>query len=329
MVRNKEENMKAIRLTALSLLLAPVLALAQAYPSKPVRMVVPYSAGGATDTVARAVGNRLSEALGQQVVIDNRGGASGMIGSDIVAKAAPDGYTLLLTVGPPHSAFPFFMKNVPFDTVKDFTPIIVVGTAPQAIVVHPSLPVTSLKGLIDYSKKNPGKLSYGTSGVGSSQHMGGLLLNRAAGTDMVHVAYKGGAPALNDVLGGQIPVAIVILSNVITHVRAGKLHLLAVLEAQRAKAAPDTPTVAEAGVPGYAVPDTWIGLVGPARLPEAIVNQVNAAVLKALGFADVRARLEAAGFEVRGNTPKEFADGIAKGYETYRRIATEAGIKPE
>jgi len=321
--------MKAIRLTALSLLLAPVLALAQAYPSKPVRMVVPYSAGGATDTVARAVGNRLSEALGQQVVIDNRGGASGMIGSDIVAKAAPDGYTLLLTVGPPHSAFPFFMKNVPFDTVKDFTPIIVVGTAPQAIVVHPSLPVTSLKGLIDYSKKNPGKLSYGTSGVGSSQHMGGLLLNRAAGTDMVHVAYKGGAPALNDVLGGQIPVAIVILSNVITHVRAGKLHLLAVLEAQRAKAAPDTPTVAEAGVPGYAVPDTWIGLVGPARLPEAIVNQVNAAVLKALGFADVRARLEAAGFEVRGNTPKEFADGIAKGYETYRRIATEAGIKPE
>ena len=321
--------MKAIRLTALSLLLAPVLALAQAYPSKPVRMVVPYSAGGATDTVARAVGNRLSEALGQQVVIDNRGGASGMIGSDIVAKAAPDGYTLLLTVGPPHSAFPFFMKNVPFDTVKDFTPIIVVGTAPQAIVVHPSLPVTSLKGLIDYSKKNPGKLSYGTSGVGSSQHMGGLLLNRAAGTDMVHVAYKGGAPALNDVLGGQIPVAIVILSNVITHVRAGKLHLLAVLEAQRAKAAPDTPTVAEAGVPGYAVPDTWIGLVGPARLPEAIVNQVNAAVVKALGFADVRARLEAAGFEVRGNTPKEFADGIAKGYETYRRIATEAGIKPE
>jgi len=321
--------MKAIRLTALSLLLAPVLALAQAYPSKPVRMVVPYSAGGATDTVARAVGNRLSEALGQQVVIDNRGGASGMIGSDIVAKAAPDGYTLLLTVGPPHSAFPFFMKNVPFDTVKDFTPIIVVGTAPQAIVVHPSLPVTSLKGLIDYSKKNPGKLSYGTSGVGSSQHMGGLLLNRAAGTDMVHVAYKGGAPALNDVLGGQIPVGIVILSNVITHVRAGKLRLLAVLEAQRAKAAPDTPTVAEAGVPGYAVPDTWIGLVGPARLPEAIVNQVNAAVLKALGFADVRARLEAAGFEVRGNTPKEFADGIAKGYETYRRIATEAGIKPE
>ena len=321
--------MSTFRSILIALLMAPLAALGQAYPSKPVRMVVPFSAGGAMDTVARAMGNRLSEALGQPVVIDNRAGANGTIGADIVAKAAPDGYTLLLTVGPPHSAYPFFMRNVPFDTVKDFTPIIIVGTAPQSVVVHPSLPVTTLRELIAYGKKNPGKLSFGTSGVGSSQHMGGLLLNRAAGTDMVHVAYKGGAPALNDVLGGQIPVAIVILSNVITHVRAGKLHLLAVLEAQRAKAAPDTPTVAEAGVPGYAVPDTWIGLVGPARLPEAIVNQVNAAVLKALGFADVRARLEAAGFEVRGNTPKEFADGIAKGYETYRRIATEAGIKPE
>ena len=321
--------MKTLRLTAMTLLLAPLLAVAQGYPTKPVRMVVPYSAGGATDTVARAVGNRLSEALGQPVVIDNRGGAGGMIGSDVVAKAPPDGYTLLLTVGPPHSAFPFFMKNVPFDTIKDFTPIIVVGTAPQSIVVHPSLPVTSVKELIDYAKKNPGKLSFGTSGVGSSQQMGGLMLNRAAGIDMVHVAYKGGAPALNDVLGGQIPVAIVIVSNVLTHVRAGKLRLLAVLEAQRAKAAPDTPTVAEAGVPGYALPDTWIGLVGPAKLPAPIVNQVNAAVVKALGFPDVRSRLEAAGFEVKGNTPQEFADGIAKGYETYRKIATEAGIKPE
>ncbi len=325
--------MKAIRLVVLSLLLAPVLAplaaLAQAYPSKPVRMVVPYAPGGATDTVARAIGNRLSEALGQPVVIDNRAGAGAIIGSDIVAKAAPDGYTLLLTVGPPHTAFPFFMKNVPFDTVKDFTPIIIVGTAPQAIVVHPSLPVSSVKELIDYAKKNPGKLSFGTAGAGSAQHMGGLLLNRAAGIDMVHVAYKGGAPALNDVLGGQIPVAILIVSNVLTYVRAGKLRLLAVLETQRAKAVPDTPTVAEAGVPGYAVPDTWIGLVGPAKLPAAIVNQVNVAMVKALGFPDVRGRLEAAGFEVKGNTPQEFAEVIAKGYETYQKITAEAGIKPE
>ena len=321
--------MKAFRSILIALLMAPLAALGQAYPSKAVRMVVPYAAGGATDTVARAMGNRLSESLGQPVVIDNRGGAGGMIGSDIVAKAAPDGYTLLLTVGPPHSAYPFFMRNVPFDTVKDFTPIIIVGTAPQSVVVHPSLPVTTLRELIAYGKKNPGKLSFGTSGVGSSQHMGGLLLNRAAGIDMVHVAYKGGGPALNDVLGGQIPVAIVILSNVIPHVKSGRLRLLGVLEAQRAKAAPDTPTVAEAGVPGYAVPDTWIGLVGPANLPAAFVNQVNAAVLKAVRFPDVLSRLEAAGFEVKGNTPQAFADQVVKGFETYRRITTEAGIKPE
>jgi len=316
---------------ALALLTAIGLgsATAQTYPGKPIRIVVPFPAGGPTDVLSRIIGQKMAENWGQQVLVDNRPGANTIIGAEAVAKAAPDGYTLLLTVGPPHAAYPFFMKNVPFDTVRDFTPIIIVGTAPQAIVVHPSLPVTSVKELIDYAKKNPGKLSFATAGVGSSQHMGGLLLNRAAGIDMVHVAYKGGAPALNDVLGGQLPVGIVILSNVITHVRTGKLRLLAVLEAQRAKAAPDTPTVAEAGVPGYAVPDTWIGLVGPARLPAAIVDQVNVAVVKALGFPDVRSRLEAAGFEVKGNTPQEFAEGIAKGYETYQKITTEAGIKPE
>ena len=321
--------MKAFRSILIALLMAPLAALGQAYPSKAVRMVVPYAAGGATDTVARAMGNRLSESLGQPVVIDNRGGAGGMIGSDIVAKAAPDGYTLLLTVGPPHSAYPFFMRNVPFDTVKDFTPIIIVGTAPQSVVVHPSLPVTTLRELIAYGKKNPGKLSFGTSGVGSSQHMGGLLLNRAAGIDMVHVAYKGGGPALNDVLGGQIPVAMLALSTVMPHVRSGKLRLIAVLEAQRAKALPDTPTVAESGFPGYAVPDTWMGLLGPANLPAAVVNQLNAAVLKAVAFPDVRSRLEVVGFEIKGNTPQEFANHVVKGYEIYGKIMTEAGIKPE
>ena len=322
--------MKAIRLTVMSLLLAPLLVLAQAYPSKPVRIVVPYPAGGTTDTAARAVGNRLSEVLGQPVVIDNRTGASGIIGSNLVAKAAPDGYTLMMTSGPPHPAYALFIKNVPFDTLKDFTPIIMVGISSQVIVVHPSLPVTSVKELIDYAKKNPGKLSYGHPGVSTHGHMGGLLLNRAAGIDMVQVAYKGGAPALIDVVGGKIPVSIQsLLSSVITYARAGKLRMVAVLEARRAKAAPDTPTVAEAGVPGYAIPDTWSGLLGPAGLPAAILNQLNAAAMKALGFPDVRARLEAAGFEVRGSTPREFADGLEKNYTTYQKIVTEVGIQPE
>ena len=304
-------------------------ARAQAYPVKPVRLVVPYAAGGAADTVARAVGNRLSEVLGQPVVIDNRGGATGTIGADIVAKAAPDGYALLLAVGPPHGSYPFFMKNVPFDTLRDFTPVTLFGTAPQALVVHPSVPAASIRELIEYTRKNLGKVSYATSGVGSSQHIGGELLNRIAGIDMVHVAYKGGAPALGDVLGGQVPVGIVILSNVLPHARAGKVRLLGVLEAQRAKAAPDTPTIAQGGVPGYAVPDTWIGLVGPAKLPGALVGQIHAAIMKALAYADVQARLDAAGFEVRGTPPQEFESLLARSFDTYRKITTEAGIKPE
>lgn len=310
--------------------IAPCAALAQSYPAKPVRLVVPYAAGGATDTVARALANRLGEVLGQPTVVENRAGAGGIIGADNVAKAVPDGYSLLVTVGPPHGAYPLFTRSVPFDTVRDFTPIGIVGTAPQALVAHPSLPVASVRELVDYAKKNPGRLAFGTAGTGSSQHMGGVLLNRLAGLDLVHVPYKGGGPALNDLLGGQVPVAIVILSNVVTHARSGKVKLLAVIEAQRARGAPDTPTVGET-ITGYALPDTWIGLVGPAGLPAPIVTQVHAALMKTLGFADVRQRLEAAGFELRekDNTPKSLGDLIGGGFETYRRITADAGIKPE
>lgn len=321
--------MKPIRGILTLLLVAPLTVLGQAYPSKAVRVVVPFAAGGMVDTVSRAIGNRLGEVIGQPVVIDNRGGGGGTIGADIVAKAAPDGYTLALTGGPPHGVYSLFIRNVSFDTIRDFSPIIIFGTAPQVLVVHPSFPAASVKELVEYAKKNPGKLSYGTSGIGSPHHLGGLLLNRAAGIDMVHIAYKGGGPALNDVLGGQVPVAMLALSTIVPHVRSGKLRLLAVLEAQRAKAVPDTPTIAEFGYPGYAVPDTWIGLLGPANLPAAIVSQLNSAVRKAVAFPDVRSRLEVAGFEIKGNTPQEFADHVVKGYEIYSKIMTEAGIKPE
>lgn len=321
--------MKPIRWKLAAALLAPALVYAQSFPTKPVRLVVPYSAGGSADTVARAMGSRFSEALGQPLVIDNRAGASGIIGADVVAKATPDGYTVLITIGPPHGAYAFFTKNVPFDTIKDFTPIAMVGTSSQVIVVHPSVPVTSVKELIDYAKKNPGKVFYAIPAIGSSQHMGGLLLNRTAGINMVHVAYKGAAPALADVLGGQVPVGMVTLSNVIPHVRAGKLRLLAVLQSVRAAAVPDTPTVAEAGVPGYRVPYTWIGIVGPAAMAAGTVNQFNAAVVKALGFPEVRARLEAAGFEVRSDSAKAFAEEIASSHAIYRKIVSEAGIQPE
>jgi tripartite-type tricarboxylate transporter receptor subunit TctC len=321
--------MNALRILLIGLLLAPLLALAQAYPTKPVRLVVPFATGGAADTIARAAGNRISEALGQPVVIDNRAGGLATIGSDIVAKAAPDGYTLLLAVSPPHTTSPFFVKNLPFDNIKDFTPIAIIATFPQAIVVHPSFPAQSLKELIDYVKKNPGKVSFGTSGTGTAQHLGGLQLNKATGMDMQHIGYKGGAQATNDLLGGQIPVAILTLSNVIGHARAGKLRLIAMMESTRSKAAPEVPTVAEAGVPGFATPDTWIGLMGPARMSAPLIRQLNGVVTKSLEFPDVRSRLEAAGFEVGVATQEAFAESIAKSYGVYQKIVNDAGIKPE
>jgi tripartite-type tricarboxylate transporter receptor subunit TctC len=321
--------MHALRILLISLLLAPLTALAQAYPAKPVRLVVPFATGGAADTIARAAGNRISEALGQPVIIDNRAGGLATIGSDIVAKAAPDGYTLLLAVSPPHTTSPFFVKNLPFDNIKDFTAIAIIATFPQAIVVHPSFPAHTLKELIDYVKKNPGKVSFGTSGTGTAQHLGGLQLNKAAGMDMQHIGYKGGAQATNDLLGGQIPVAILTLSNVIGHARAGKLRLIAMMESTRSKAAPEVPTVAEAGVPGFATPDTWIGLMGPARLPAPIIRQLNSAVTKSLEYPDVRSRLEAAGFEVGVATQETFAESISKSFSVYQKIVNDAGITPE
>ena len=321
--------MTTYRSILFGLLMAPLAALGQAYPSKAVRVVVPFAAGGLVDTISRAIGNRLGEVIGQPVVIDNRGGGGGTIGADIVAKAAPDGYTLALSGGPPHGVYALFIKNVPFDTIRDFSPIVIFGTAPQVLVVHPSFPASSVKELVDYARANPGKLSYATSGIGSPHHLGGLLLNRVAGIDLVHIAYKGGGPALTDVLGGQVPVAMLAMSTIVPHVKSGKLRLLAVLEAQRSKAMPDTPTIAESGYTGYAVPDTWIGLLGPANLPAPIIQQLNAAVLKAVAYPDVRTRLEAAGFEIKSNTPQEFAGVVTKSQDVYSKIMTEAGIKPE
>jgi tripartite-type tricarboxylate transporter receptor subunit TctC len=271
----------------------------------------------------------MSELLGQPVIVENRPGALATIGSDIVAKAAPDGYTLLIAVSPPHTTTPFFVKNPPFDNIRDFTPIAIIGTFPQAITVHPSVPAHNLRELIDYVKKNPGKISFATSGVGTAQHLGGLQLNKATGMDMLHVGYKGGAQAVQDHLGGQIPVAILTLSNVINHVRSGKLRFIAMLEGQRAKGAPDVPTVAEAGVPGFATPDTWIGLIGPARLPAPIARQLNAVVAKTLEAPEVRARLEGAGFELGSATQEAFADSINRSFRVYQQVVTDAGIKPE
>jgi tripartite-type tricarboxylate transporter receptor subunit TctC len=316
------------RLLFLVMLAMPAIVLAQTYPTKPVKLVVPYAAGGGVDTVARALAQELSGGLGQPVVVENRPGANSLIGTDYVAKQAADGYTLLITVGS-HYALPFLARNVPYDTVKDFTPITIVAKAPQALVVNATVPVKTAKELVEYVRANKGKISYGTSGAGTSQHLGGESLNAMAGLDMVHVPYKGGAPALNDVVGGQIPVAILILSNVLPHVKSGKLRAIGVIEASRAKAAPEVPTVAEGGVPGFSVPDTWIGIIGPAGLPPAVVERINAELQKAANNAAVRTRLDAAGFEVNLVAPDEFARQAPRTVESYRKIISAAGIKPE
>ena len=312
-----------------ALLCVPLLALAQAWPSRPVRLVVPYAAGGAVDLVARHLAPALAEALGQPFIIDNRGGSTGMIGTEMVARAAPDGHTLLLTAYPPHNVYRLFYRSVPFDAINDFTVIAPIVTVPQAVIVNPSLGVSSIGELIDYAKKNPGKLSYATSGVGTTSHVGMELLNQAAGIDMLHIPYKGGAPALTDVLGGAVPVGCVVLSNVLPYARSGRLRLLAVLQARRAKAAPDTPTVAQAGVSGYDVPDLFFAVVGPAHLPPAIVARMNLAATKASASPEVRAKLEAGGYEIAAATPREFAETVIRHTEVYHKFALDAGVKPE
>jgi tripartite-type tricarboxylate transporter receptor subunit TctC len=303
-------------------------AAAQGYPDRPVRLVVPFAAGGGVDTVARAVAQQLAEGLGQGVIVDNRPGANSVIGTEQVARSPADGYTLLATLVS-HYAMPFLAQNLRYDPVRDFTPITIIGKAPQALFVNAALPVTSLRELIAYVKGHPGQVSFATSGAGTSQHLGGELLNHAAHIDMTHVPYKGGAPALNDVVGGQVPVGILIYSNVRQYAATGKVRILAVLEATRAKAAPAVPTIAQAGVPGYAVPDTWIGVLGPAGLSPALVQRLDGELVKAANAPAVRARLEGAGFEVGVVPAAEFAPMGPKITATYRAITATAGIKPE
>ena len=320
--------MTTLRITFIALLTAPLIAFAQSYPAKPIRVVVPFPPGGAFDTLVRPVAQKLTETIGQPVIVDNRPGAFAIIGADIVAKAAPDGYTIL-TNSNSYPATQFFVKKMPHDALKDFTPITAAVSISLALAVHPSLQLASVTELLEYEKKNPGKLFYGTAGVGTTQHLGGLLLTQLTSVKLVHAPYKGGGPALNDLLGGQIPMAFLTLSTLLPNVRSGKIRLLGVLEAKRSRLAPDVPTLGESGIPGYAIPETQFGFFGPAGLPRAIVMQLNAEFLKALHAPEVRARLESSDFDVIGSSPEEFAATIRKDTEVFRRIVNAAGIQPE
>jgi tripartite-type tricarboxylate transporter receptor subunit TctC len=307
---------------------APLAALAQSYPSKPIRMVVPYAPGGATDVLARPVAQKLSEQVGQPVIVENRPGANATIGADNVARSAADGYAIVLG-SIVHYMVPLFSKSVPYDPIKDFTPITTVSLVPNVLAVHPALPVHSVQELIDYGKKNPGKLYYGTTGIGSTHHLGGILLAQMAGIPLEHVPYKGGNPTIQDVLAGQIPVAILTATTIMPQVKNGKLRALGLIENRRFAGVPGVPTIGET-VPGYAVPDTWFGFLGPAGMPRPIVERLNTELRKAVTNAEVRQRIEGLGMEVTGDlNADQMLAKVNSEAEMIRKIVTAAGIKPE
>ena len=318
----------AVIFLAVSLMALAPSAQAQAWPVKPIRLVVPYPPGGSTDLLARSMGQKLGEALGQQIIVDNRAGASGMLGSEIVARTAPDGYTILLGTGATHGLNLLLSKTVPYDPVKDFTPITAAAEVPIILVVHPSVPAANAKELVEYGKKNPGKLAFGSSGTGSPHHLAGELFKQVGGIDLVHVPYKGAAPAVQDLIGGQIPMVFTTLSTALPHIRAGKIRAIGFVEAKRQASVPEIPTIGES-LSGYVMPVSWLGFFAPAGLPEPILKRLNAEIVKAVQSPDVRAKLEGAGMPVVGTSAEEFARMVKDDIETFRRIVTAAGIKPE
>lgn len=296
------------------------------YPSKPITMVVPFPAGGTTDVLARVVGQELSKAWGQQVVIENRGGAGGNIGSDVVAKSKGDGYTLLMGTVGTHGINVSLYKKMPYDAVKDFTPITQVAAVPNILVVHPSVPVHSVKELISYAKKNPGKLSFASSGNGTSIHLSGELFKTMTGVEMTHVPYKGSAPAVRDLLGGQVHLMFDNMPSAYPHVQAGKLRGLAVTTAKRSPAAPDLPTIAEAGVPGFEA-TSWFGILAPAGTPKAIVTKLNKEIVRILHDPEISKQLRARGAEPVGSTPEEFAAHIKAEIEKWGKVVKASGAQ--
>jgi len=295
-----------------------------AYPERPVRIIVPFGAGGANDTVVRIVATRLTEVLGQQVVVDNRTGAGGLIGSDIAAKAAPDGYTLLGTATP-HVIFPHLHKKMPYDTLKDFAPIMQIGGQPYAITVHPSLGVTTIKDLIALARKQPGKINYASSGNGGAQHMFAALFAHMAKIDMVHVPYKDSGILRADLLGGQVKLGCLGIASVINQHKSGQLRIIAVTSAKRSRELPDIPAVAET-VPGYDA-SLWSGLLAPRGTPPAIIERLHRDVSKLLQLKDVQDAYERVGTYVVSTNPKAFGEYIELEYAKWRDVVRAVNLQ--
>jgi tripartite-type tricarboxylate transporter receptor subunit TctC len=296
------------------------------YPTRPVRWIVPFAPAGPTDIMSRAVAEKLSQRLGQSFVVDNRPGAGGNIGAEVVSKSAPDGYTLMIGHVGTHAINSALYTKIGFDPVRNFTPITLIATLPLALVVHPSLPLKDVKGLIAYAKTHPGQLNFASAGNGGPTHLTGELLKTTAQVDLVHVPYKGNAAALTDLVAGRVQM---MFSNMLTsmpHVRAGKLRAIAISSPKRSPQAPDLPTVAESGVPGFSsVP--WYGVLGPAGLPAPIVAKLNAEIGRALAAPDMHERFVAQGIDLQASTPEQFAALIKSEIVKWRKVVRDAGAK--
>ena len=323
--------MKNVYLMAACVLAAGQLAVeasAQSYPTRPIRWIVTYPPGGPTDVVARAIGAKLTEAWGQQVVIDNRAGAAGIIGTDLAAKAVPDGYTLLFGTSAGLTINPALSSKLPYDAVRDFAPISLLVLNPQILVLHNSVPANTVKELIALAKARPGQLNYASVGLGSPNHMGMELLKALTGIDIVHVPYKGTGPAITDLLGGQVQLMFNSMPSVLPLVAGGKLKGLAVGSAQRSPAIPELPTVAEAGVPGFENV-TWYGMFAPAKTAPEIIARLNKQVVQILAAPEMTQRLASQGAEPRSSTPEELVRFMRVESERWKKVIKTAGIKLE
>jgi tripartite-type tricarboxylate transporter receptor subunit TctC len=320
---------KLALILAASMLLASAASAQPSYPTGPVRLVVPYPAGGPASIVAHVIGEKLSESLGQAVIVDNRSGAGGNLGTEIVAKAAPDGQTLLLGTNGPLVVNVTLYSTLPFDPLKDFAPISYVASIPLVLIAHPSVPASTLQELIALAKAKPGALSYASSGNGSGGHLAGALLASMAGLDMVHVPYRGAAPATTDLIAGHVPLMFDGLAAALPYIKAGKVKALGVATPHRAAAAPEIPTIAEQGLPGYEIA-SWYGVLAPAGTPAPIVDRLHREIVRILDLPDVNEQLFVkSGLEKVASTPEEFAATLRREIPQYERIVRLSGAKAE
>jgi tripartite-type tricarboxylate transporter receptor subunit TctC len=318
----------SICLAAALLPVAPGIAAAQAYPVKPVRMVVPFPAGGATDIVGRLIAQKLTESWGQQVIVDNRGGAGGTIGSDVAAKSAPDGYTMLVGTSSTHAIAPSLYSKLAYDPVRDFAPVTLVASATILLAVHPSLPARNVRDLIALAKKKPNALSFASSGNGGISHLIGEHFKSVGGIEMLHVPYKGDTPALIDLVSGQVHLMFGTAVSFLPYVKAGRLNALAVTNPKRSPIAPDVPTVAESGLPGFEALQ-WFGIFVPAGTSRDIVARLNAEIVKIARLPDIRERMTSLGADAVGNTPEQFAAFLKADTAKWAKVVKASGAKIE